>query len=129
MTINDLLTSHFGFKVDLNYLRIDHSKYVYTEEGFEKLLKIVEKKIESTKKDPEWAYYYSVNVIKGRWKEGEEVIKKDPEWAYWYSLNIIKSRWPEGEETIKQIYIYWESYKNFFGIVRRDNYYASQIVI
>jgi hypothetical protein len=57
---------------------------------------------EAIKKDPQWAYYYSRNVIKGRWKEGEEAIKKDPLWAYHYSLNVIKGRWPEGEEAIKQ---------------------------
>jgi hypothetical protein len=57
---------------------------------------------EAIKKDPKWAYLYSLYVIKGRWPDGEEAIKKDSGWAYLYSLNIVKGRWPEAEEAIKK---------------------------
>jgi len=30
--------------------------------------------------DPEYAYLYARDVIKGRWKEAEEYIKKDNYW-------------------------------------------------
>jgi hypothetical protein len=46
-------------------------------------------------KDPRLAYEYALNIIKGRWKEAEEVIKKDPVWAYYYAYHIIKGRWIE----------------------------------
>jgi len=28
-------------------------------------------------KAPTWAYYYTLDVIRGRWPEAEEYIKKD----------------------------------------------------
>ena len=58
--------------------------------------------INEIKKNPEWAYTYAHEVIKGKWPEGEEAIKQDPEWAYKYARYVIYDRWPEGEEIIKQ---------------------------
>jgi hypothetical protein len=84
-SLNDLLTSHFGFKIDLDYLEINIStEDLCIEDKFKKLIEHVAFKIDAIKKDPQWAYYYSRNVIKGRWKEGEEAIKKDQYWAYHY---------------------------------------------
>jgi hypothetical protein len=101
MALNDLLNSHFGFKIDLDYLEINTStEDLYTEDGFKKLIEHVASKIDTIKKDPGWSYHYSVNAIKGRWPEGEETIKKDSRWSYHYS--VIKGRWPEGEEAIKK---------------------------
>jgi hypothetical protein len=57
-SLNDLMNSHFGFKIDLDYL--EH----------------VASKIDPIKKDPYLAYLYSLYVIKGRWSEAEETIKK-----------------------------------------------------
>jgi len=57
---------------------------------------------EIIKKDPGYAYKYAINVIKGRWIEGEEEIKKNPGYAYYYAKNVIKGRWVEGEEGIKK---------------------------
>jgi hypothetical protein len=54
------------------------------------LLKIIEKKIKTIKKDPLLAYFYSKDVVKSRWPEGEEAIKEDPEWAYWYSSDKLR---------------------------------------
>jgi hypothetical protein len=103
ISLNNLLTSHLGFKINLNYLRINTStEDLYTEDGFKKLLKIIEKKIKTIKKDPYLAYLYSLYVIKGRWPDGEEAIKKDPELSYYYSLYVIKGRWPEGKKAIKK---------------------------
>lgn len=50
--------------------------------------------------DPEWAYTYARDVIKGRWLEGESTIAKDPVMAYYYAINAIKDRFPEGEAAI-----------------------------
>ena len=59
---------------------------------------------ESIKNDPYYAYYayfYANEVIKGRWTESEESIKTSPQYAYLYARDVIKGRWTEGEESIK----------------------------
>jgi hypothetical protein len=66
--------------------------------------------INEIKKNPEWAYTYADEVIKGKWPEGEEAIKKDPEWAYYYACQIIGGKWPEGEEAIKRDPVYAYNY-------------------
>jgi hypothetical protein len=66
-------------------------------------------------KDPECAYLYAGNIIKGRWKEAEPYIMKKPEYAYYYAANVIKKRWPEAEETIKNSH-YWNRYKKRFEL-------------
>jgi hypothetical protein len=77
--LNNLLTSHFGFKINLNYLEINTSiEGLYTEDGFKKLIEHVASKIDAIKKDPGSAYHYSRDIIKGRWEKREEAIKKDP---------------------------------------------------
>ena len=50
--------------------------------------------------DPDRAYYYARDVIKGRWPEAESVIATDPDRAYYYARYVIKGRWPEAEATI-----------------------------
>ena len=50
--------------------------------------------------DPRRAYYYAINVIGGRWPEGEAAIAMSPTWAYPYARNVIGGRWPEGEAAI-----------------------------
>lgn len=95
------------------------------------------------KKDPEYAFFYALNTIKGRWPEAEPFIMKDPYYAYCYAEDIIKGRWLEAEPTILSneacIYYYaayvighrwpeaepiimkdpfnWDYYKKHFGIV------------
>jgi len=49
---------------------------------------------------PEYAYHYAFHVIKGRWPEAEPMIMADPVCACQYALNIIKGRWPQAEPTI-----------------------------
>ncbi len=44
------------------------------------------------KKYPKWAYYYALNVIKGRWHEAEDIIKTDPYYARWYACYVIKDK-------------------------------------
>ncbi len=47
--------------------------------------------------DPEVAYTYAEQVIKGRWPDGESAIAKSAKAAYKYASHIIKGRWPEAE--------------------------------
>lgn len=47
---------------------------------YEKMIKMV----------PEYACYYAMDIIRGRWKEAEEFIIKDPEWAYNYYKFVLK---------------------------------------
>ena len=59
-------------------------------------------------KDPQWAYWYAVDVINNnrfplkriRWPEGESAIATDPEYAYGYADYVIDGGWPEGEPAI-----------------------------
>ncbi len=53
------------------------------------------------KTDPNCAYHYAENVIKGRWPEAENIIKTNPESAFNYVREVIKGRWIEAEEVIK----------------------------
>jgi hypothetical protein len=53
--------------------------------------------------DPQWAYYYAYDVIKGRWELGEPTIATDTLWAYMYAVTIIKERWEQGEPVIATI--------------------------
>ena len=57
-----------------------------------------------------WAYFYALNVIKGRWPEGEEFIIENPFFAYIYACNVIKGRWPEAEQTIKKDMFWYYEY-------------------
>ena len=54
----------------------------------------------SHKRAAYWLYWYTLEVIRGRWSEAEEYIMKDPKWAYYYANYIIKNRWPEAEKYI-----------------------------
>jgi hypothetical protein len=52
--------------------------------------------------DDFYTYQYSLNVIKGPWKEGENIITSNPKRSYLYSLNVIKGPWKEGEKIISE---------------------------
>ncbi|GIV52385.1 MAG: hypothetical protein KatS3mg038_2906 [Candidatus Kapaibacterium sp.] len=52
--------------------------------------------------DPECAYYYACDVIRGRWPEAEPVIAADAWCAYSYARDVIGGRWPEAEPVIAQ---------------------------
>jgi len=49
---------------------------------------------------PYTAYDYAVNVIQGRWPEGEHLISTHSVLAHDYARDIIGDRWPEAELTI-----------------------------
>ncbi len=119
MTIDDVLSSHFGFNIDIKYLGIDNPD-IHTEDGLNRLITAVNDELEMIKKDPERAYHYALNVIKGRWPEGEEIMKSDPFFAYWNSVYIIKDRWFEGEEAMKKNDKIWSVYNDYFNIPMYD---------
>jgi len=58
-------------------------------------------------KSPERAYYYAINIVKGRWEKGEPIIMQSPEYAYDYAKNIIKGRWKEAEPCIMKNSAEW----------------------
>ena len=66
--------------------------------------------------DPWVAHRYAKNVIKGRWKEAEPVIMNDLVFAYMYARDIIKGRWEEAEPTIKKDDYYWGEYQKIPGV-------------
>jgi hypothetical protein len=60
-------------------------------------------------------YYYSWDIIKGRWPEAEKVIANDSNWAYYYAMYILKARWPEAECSISKNRTIAKLYNNDFG--------------
>lgn len=66
---------------------------------------------------PSWCYWYTWNVIKGRWEPGEKVILKSSAYSYMYALNIIKGRWEPGEPIIFKNDYYKQEYCNHFNII------------
>ena len=66
--------------------------------------------------DPYLAYYYAINIIKGRFPEAEPLIATDPEWAYNYAINIIKGRFPELESIIATNQKCKKWYEDWFNV-------------
>ena len=50
--------------------------------------------------DPQWSYFYALNVIKGRWDEGEDTISKDPKWSYYYATVVIDEHFKKSNDII-----------------------------
>jgi hypothetical protein len=50
--------------------------------------------------EPTAAYIYALEIVKGRWEQGEPVIMSESYWSYCYTRNIIKCRWEQAEPII-----------------------------
>lgn len=50
--------------------------------------------------DPNWSYWYAVNVINGPFKKGEKIISKDSTRSYLYARDIKMGRFQKGEKSI-----------------------------
>ena len=61
-------------------------------------------------KSPTEAFYYSKDVIDGRWLEAEPYIMKSPGNAVWYARDIIRGRWEEAEPYIMTDPEWWDTY-------------------
>ena len=47
----------------------------------------------ASKKDiAEWAHWYALDVIEGRWPEAESVIMNDPGWADMYTRHVRQTQ-------------------------------------
>jgi len=59
---------------------------------------------ERTKKDPQLAFQYAKEVVKGKWLDGEEAIKQHPGFIIRYAREVLgttgRDRWPEGEKAL-----------------------------
>lgn len=62
-------------------------------------------------RDPHQATTYAIEVIKGPWPEAEHIIMKNPTQSYYYATQVLKHRWPEAERYIKQDENVWHEYK------------------
>ena len=72
-------------------------------------------------KDPEYAYYYAKEVIKGRWIEAENIIATSSLYAYFYALKVIKSKLPENMHNAMLIHADdWS--KLYFNFINADHY-------
>ena len=59
--------------------------------------------------DPEYSYYYALQIIEGPFESGEDTISKDSEWSYKYAFYILDKQWELSEEAISKDpeYSYW----------------------
>lgn len=73
--------------------------YMYAKDVLKGRFKLGENQIA---KSSVYVYLYARHVIKGRWPEGEPKLMKDPYWALWYAIDVIKNRWPEAEPAIQK---------------------------
>jgi hypothetical protein len=70
-------------------------------------------------KSSEWALWYAMEVINGRWPEAEPYIMKgDPADIQMYAMSVIHGRWPEAEPYIMKepTWAYW--YTRLFMVGR-----------
>jgi hypothetical protein len=63
-----------------------------------------------------FAFFYSKDIIRGRWPEAEPLILKNVYWSYWYAFYIIRGRWPEAEPIIMKDGYFRQEYEKTFGI-------------
>jgi len=84
---------------------------------------------------PKVSYFYSKQVLKGRWLEAEKTLLGkgqsgyvDPEYVYLYAKNVLKTRWKEGEKVLL------EHAKNpagfYWGIQAKEaiTFYAKHVI-
>jgi hypothetical protein len=55
-------------------------------------------------KDSHYAYFYALNIIKGRWIEAEDIIATNSGYAYLYAREIIKGKLPENMHNMMLLY-------------------------
>lgn len=86
----------------LNKLESDPSFcYNYIKDnGLNKSHPTYEKCLETISKNAKHSRAIAENLIKGRFKLGEEAISKDSLESYWYAKEVIKGRWEMGEQAI-----------------------------
>jgi len=53
-------------------------------------------------KDVCYSYFYTRDVIKGRWELAEPIISKNVQFGFFYARHIIKGRWELGEAAISK---------------------------
>jgi hypothetical protein len=51
-------------------------------------------------KNPQYAFFYAKNIVRGRWLTGEPAILKNPEWCYNYVKEVVQERLPKCEAVI-----------------------------
>lgn len=71
--------------------------YWYAEEIIKGRFRLGEQIIAT---NPEFSYSYANNIIKGRFELGENIISKSPKYSYRYAAHILNSRFPLGESAI-----------------------------
>lgn len=94
-----------------------HGKYMSPEERFERLNRGERdpRLVKAIALHPEYSYWYSKEVVKDMWPEGERAISKDPFWSYMYAKNRVKGRFLKGEPAIA-------------GDANRATLYASRVI-
>ena len=55
-------------------------------------------------KDSYLSFFYAMDIIKGRFSEGEESISTNADYSFSYAIDILKGRFKSGEPVIKTEY-------------------------
>src|SRR5229473_6592586 len=58
------------------------------------------------KKNVRCSYLYALDILNGRFLEGEAIIATSAHWSCWYAADAIKRRFPEGEAAIVMSALY-----------------------
>ena len=66
--------------------------------------------------DPQLAFWYANDIVKGPWKEAEDIISTCAFESWRYAKFVIKGRFTIGESTIKKNPIMKTTYENHFNI-------------
>ena len=58
--------------------------------------------LEQIASNPQTAYYFAKEVVKGKWELGEKAISKTPRTAFYYALVCLRGPFELGKYTIEQ---------------------------
>ena len=92
-----LTSKEFARQTGLNPTQLISQASKYKTEIEKARQKIFDERYKDKLTNPKTAFSYAIDVIKGRFPEGEAVIASDPEYAYKYAMYVVKGRWPAVE--------------------------------
>lgn len=72
--------------------------------------------------NPQICYFYALNIIKGRFEEGEPTISRHPTFSALYATEVLKDRFPMGENAISQKPELAKQYMKIFKIFSWEDF-------
>ena len=69
---------------------------------------------------PKWATAYADRILLRRFPEAEPTILKNPKWAFFYAKDVLKQRWIEAEDIIQTDTDHWKWYTSIWNSAKRN---------